>query len=426
MRLTRRRVIGSAAAGILVAAAMSTALTPAIAADPVTVTFWDLQWGNADYQTVAQKLVDQFNTENPDIHVDLTIVPWTNWFETFVTAVASGSAPDVSTGASFQPNYFYAQDAILPLDDMIAQMKADGSLADIPEANLEAYHVDGHYIALPWAVDFAGWYYNKDILAKAGVKPPTSWDEFRAAAKAATGNGVYGVLSSGDMDKVLITMTQNNNGGFFTADGKADMTGERTKETVEFMAALQADGSVDPATAGYDGNHAVQAFLAGKSAFFLYGPSLLANADAATAAKIGLLSPMTGPHGDKGTNAWNAGIMAYSQTKHPTETMKFIRWWSEHETPLWTQGGGGMLPVRASIRKDPYFVNNEVDNIFANEYLPVAKALYSKAGQSFPQLNAVEGDGFLAKLSQQTWQGKPVTETLPAAQQRLEQILNGQ
>lgn len=425
MKITRRRLLGSAAAGVLMVAATATMVGPALA-DPVSINFWDLQWGNANYQLVAQKLVDQFNSENPDIHVDLTIVPWTNWFETFVTAVASGSAPDISTGASFQPNYFYAQDAILPLDDLITQMKADGSLADIPEANLEAYHVNGHYIALPWAVDFAGWYYRKDILDKFGIKPPTSWEEFRAAAKKVTGNGVYGVLSSGDMDKVLITMTQNNNGGFFTADGKADMTGERTKETVEFMSALQTDGSVDPGTAGYDGNHAVQAFLAGKSAFFLYGPSLLANADAATAAKIGLLSPMTGPHGDKGTNAWNAGIMAYSQTKHPAETMKFIKWWSEHEKPLWTEGGGGMLPVRASIRKDPYFVNNQIDNIFATEYLPVARALYAKANQSFPQLNAVEGDGFLAKLSQQTWQGKPVTDTLPAAQQRLEQILNGQ
>ncbi|BCP52369.1 sugar-binding protein [Kaistia sp. 32K] len=398
---------------------------PAIAA-PVTLRFWDLQWGNASYQVVAQQLVDRFNNEHPDIKVELTIVPWTNWFETFVTAVASGSAPDVSTGASFQPNYFHSQDAILPIDDLIEAMRKDGSLADIPEANLETYHVDGHYIALPWAVDFAGWYYRKDILEKFNIQAPTSWQELREAAKAVTGDGVYGIMSSGDHDKILITLLQNNDGGFFDEDGKPDLLSERNRETVEFLAALQADGSVDRASVGYDGNHAIQAFISGKAAFYLSGPSLLANADAETQAKIGILPPLAGPHGDKGTAAWNAGIMAYSQTQHPKEAMTFIRWWSENETPLWTKAGGGMLPVRASIRKDPFFTESPITTMYADQYLPVAKPIYNKAKQSFPELNAVEGDGFIAKTVQQIWQGKPVDQLLPAAQQRLEAIVNGQ
>ena len=71
-------------------------------------------------------------------------------------------------------------------------------------------------------------------------------------------------------------------------------------------------------------------------------------------------------------------------------------------------------------------LSNDVISMFANEYLPVAKPIYNKAKQSFPQLNAMEGDGFLQKLVQQIWQGKPVDEVLPAAQQRLEQIVAGQ
>jgi len=40
----------------------------------------------------AQKLVDDFNASQSDIHVTYRSMPWTNWYETYVTAIASGSA----------------------------------------------------------------------------------------------------------------------------------------------------------------------------------------------------------------------------------------------------------------------------------------------------------------------------------------------
>ena len=258
-------------------------------AQPVTIEFWDLQWGNADYQVVSQALVDQFNAEHPDIQVNLTIVPWTNWFETFVTAVASGSAPDVSTGASFQPNYFYDQDAILPLDDMIA---GDAGRRDAGghSRRRTSKPITSTVTTSPFrgpSTSPAGTIARISSTSSASRRRPR-WDEFRAAAKAVTGDGVYGVISY-PQEKILITMFQNNGGGFFTEDGKPDMLGERNRETVEYLAALVADGSVDPGSTGYDGNQAMQAFLSGKGAFFLWGPALLPNADAETQAKIGLL-----------------------------------------------------------------------------------------------------------------------------------------
>src|SRR5215469_5063454 len=81
-------------------------------AAPITLNFWDMQWGLSEYAVAAQKLVDRYNQEHPDIHVVYRSVPWTNWFSTFTTAVASGSAPDISTGAGFQAVYFFSQDAV--------------------------------------------------------------------------------------------------------------------------------------------------------------------------------------------------------------------------------------------------------------------------------------------------------------------------
>src|SRR5690606_33033103 len=107
----------------------------------------------------------RFNAENPDIQVVYRSVPWSNWYETYVTAIASGSAPDLSTGAGFQAVQFYDQDAILPVDDLVAQMDT----SDFTPGALEAMQYDGHYVALPWAIDIRVLFYRKDLLEAAGV-----------------------------------------------------------------------------------------------------------------------------------------------------------------------------------------------------------------------------------------------------------------
>jgi multiple sugar transport system substrate-binding protein len=116
--------------------------------------------------------------------------------------------------------------------------------------------------------------------------------------------------------------------------------------------------------------------------------------------------------------------MAYSQTKYPKQVMSFMTWLSEHEKTLWTQGASGMLPARASFLQDPFFSGNAITKAIIDEYLPVSKNLFATSKEAFPELNEVEGDGFLQTLTQQLWQGKPVDEVLPAAQQRLSDIRN--
>src|SRR5260221_4152001 len=61
----------------------------------VTVNFWDMIWGPPEYIDAAKKLVDRFDQENPKIQVRYRSVPWANWYQTYVTAIGSGTAPDI-------------------------------------------------------------------------------------------------------------------------------------------------------------------------------------------------------------------------------------------------------------------------------------------------------------------------------------------
>lgn len=395
-----------------------------MAQEKVELQFWDQPWGPAEYVGSAQKLVDAFNASQNEIHVTYRGMSWANWYETYVTAIASGSAPDISTGGGFQAVQFYSMDAIYPVDELVADMVKDGSASDFAPGTLDALKYDGHYVALPWAIDLRVLHYRKDILEARKIAVPTTWAEFRAAAKAATGDGVFGLVTSGDASGMhwLLTGMLNNGGGLFTADKKAAITSERSLEAVKFLADLVADGSVAPASAGYTNDDARAAFYAGKAAFYLNSPLVVTGAGD-QADKIGVTAPLVGPHGDKGTIAWVNNVMIYKQTKHPKEALKFLRWWSENQKPLFTEGHAGNLPVRLSFQQDTFFTSVPQLKVVFDEYLKITKSMASSAEGTFPQLNEIDGDGFLLSMVQSIWQGVSAEEAAAPAQTHLEEIM---
>jgi multiple sugar transport system substrate-binding protein len=396
------------------------------AKDHVDLQFWDMIWGGPEYIDVGKALVAQFNQEHPDITVTYRSIPWANWYQTFVTAIGSGTAPDLSTGAGYQAVQLYDQGAILPIDDVISQWKASGKLDDFFPNTIDTLKYDNHYVALPWAIDIRVWYYRKDLFEQAKLQAPTNWQEFKTAAQALTNPKAdqYGMVTAGDTlgEHLLLALMLNNGGGLFTKERKLDLGSDRNLEALGFLADLVKNHDVYPASAGYSGEDALSAFSQGKGALFLNNPGLSGRLPK-IADKIGLVQPLSGPHGDKGTIFWVNNIMLYKQGKHPAETKIFLEWWSEHQKDLWTKGRVTQLPVRKSFAADPFFQSNAETKFILDNYLPVAKTTAAHATEIFPKLNDVEGEGALQSLSQSLLQGKDVNSSVKTAADRLKSLL---
>jgi multiple sugar transport system substrate-binding protein len=394
--------------------------------DHADLQFWDMIWGGPEYIDTGKALVAQFNQEHPDITVTYRSVPWNNWYQTFLTAIGSQTAPDLSTGAGYQAVQLYDQNAILPIDDLISDWRANGKLDDFLPDTIDTLKYDNHYVALPWAIDIRVWYYRKDLFEQAKLPPPTNWQELKAAAQALTKpNGdQYGMVAAGDTlgEHLLLTLMLNNGGGLFTKNRKLDLGSDRNMEALRFVADLVQSHDVYPASAGYSGDDALSAFSQGKAALFLSVPGLNTRL-AKIADKIGLVKPPIGPHGDQGTIFWVNNIMLYKQGKHPAEAKLFLEWWSEHEKDLWTKGNVTQLPVRKSFASDPYFQNNDETKFILDNYVPIARTTATHATEIFPKLNDVEGEGALQALSQSLLQGKDVNASVKAASDRLQSIM---
>jgi multiple sugar transport system substrate-binding protein/raffinose/stachyose/melibiose transport system substrate-binding protein len=112
-------------------------------------------------------------------------------FKTDILVRAAGnSLPDVfSYWAGARVAFIVKSNSLRPIDDMWAKDKLDGVIAK-PIADSATLY-DGKRFLVPFNYHYAGMFYNKKVLADAGVTAlPATWDEFLALCKTLKDKGV--------------------------------------------------------------------------------------------------------------------------------------------------------------------------------------------------------------------------------------------
>ena len=208
-----------ATVGLVGAAALILAGCSASGGDetgPVTITYSNFISNNGNEENL-QTIVDAFEEANPDIKVEVTTLPYADYFTALQTDLAAGTQADV----------FDFEFANYP------QFQANGVLAEIPVENsaaykqelLEAYSTDGTQFALPTSFSDVVLYYNKDLFDAAGLDYPSSdwtWADEKSAAEAITDQaaGVWGDHQPVSFYEFYKALAQNG-GEFLSADGKS-------------------------------------------------------------------------------------------------------------------------------------------------------------------------------------------------------------
>ncbi len=147
-----------------------------------TVTWWAPNWDEA----TARKLVSQFETENPDVKVDIVVTTWDTMENKIRVALMTKDVPDVITELESRIQGYAAKGLLLKLDDYFDdKMPKD----DFIKSALEINTYDGGVYGVPFRHDGSGVLYNKKMFKDAGLDPdkfPETWDEFISAARKLT------------------------------------------------------------------------------------------------------------------------------------------------------------------------------------------------------------------------------------------------
>jgi multiple sugar transport system substrate-binding protein len=204
--LSRRGFLGAAGAvgGAMALAACGGQSKPPSAAGPtgsaagsayngpkVTLAFWNGFTGaDGDY---AKKMVNQFNSETPNIHVNMNVFQWADLFQKMPAAVTSGNGPDIGAMHIDDIPTQAAQRVIVPIDSVANNLKLKES--DFAPAVWQGGMYKNARYGIPLDVHCLGLFYNKDLFDKAGLdaeKPPTTKDEYMAALDKLKSKNIQG------------------------------------------------------------------------------------------------------------------------------------------------------------------------------------------------------------------------------------------
>jgi multiple sugar transport system substrate-binding protein len=150
--------------------------------EPVTVSFASWVGGGASWQQLAA----QFQELYPNITIEFQDTPFEEMRTRMLTQVAANNPPDAALLNMIDVAEFSARNALLNLDPYIAESTAV-NIDDYVTAFLQAMQFEGSTYGLPVWAETTGLFYRTDLFEAAGIEaPPTTWEEFRAAAEALT------------------------------------------------------------------------------------------------------------------------------------------------------------------------------------------------------------------------------------------------
>ena len=243
------------------------------------ISFW--AFGDAEELAVFQAVTDGYKNHNPQVAVNLNIVPNQNEFMTKLSAsFTAGAAPDV-----FLVNYRrygqYADKQVLePLEGRLA---ASPTLRkeQFFEMPMKAFTWNGTLQCIPQNQSSLVVYYNRDVFARYGVAIPHEnwrWSDFLDTARTLTrdtdGDGtidLHGLAAEPTIIRAAPFIWQR--GGRLVDDEekptRITLDDPKTKEALRFFVELGTTHHVSPNEAEYKAEGPDSRFMRGTAAMTL-------------------------------------------------------------------------------------------------------------------------------------------------------------
>ncbi len=190
-RMFRRRTALRAVAltSVAVAAVALTGCSGAGDSGPTKITFSYL-WGGEEAKAL-EKVIADFNASQKEIKVVGVSSP--DMQKQLTSMSSSNGSFDISDNFGNAVGSWASKGILAPLDDYLKTEKVD--MGAFAPASLDQMKYEGKTYALPIAVHTQQLMYNKDLLDKAGVQPPTTMDELAAAIKKLTVTDASGAIT---------------------------------------------------------------------------------------------------------------------------------------------------------------------------------------------------------------------------------------
>jgi putative chitobiose transport system substrate-binding protein len=320
------------------------------------VEFWTMQL-QPKFTDYFNKLIAQFESENPGLKVRWVDVPWADMQSKILTATSAGTAPDV---VNLNPDFaaqLAGRNAWMPLDDKIsAEVKAQ-YLPKIWQAGT----LDNKTFGLPWYLTTSVMIYNQDLLKQAGVEPPKTYAELAKVAKAVKEKtGKYAFFMTfvpEDAAEALQSLVQMGV-PLLDAQGKAAFNTAAGKAAFQYWTDLYKQELLPKEALTQGHRRGIELYQAGETAILTSGPQFLETiaTNAPAIAQVSATAPqISGDTAKKNVAVMN--LVIPRNTDQPEAALKFAQFVTNNANQLSFAKAANVLPSTTAALKDPYFAN---------------------------------------------------------------------
>ncbi|MBX3085927.1 MAG: sugar ABC transporter substrate-binding protein [Anaerolineae bacterium] len=316
------------------------------AQDTVTLEWWTVD--SEEYSEAVQRaMAQQFEAENPNIKVNVTVLPESGFTDKMTTTLGAGQgAPDI---AFFWDNNWFPQAL-----DLTPYLSADSVTADTYIKGFWDTRAvwQGKVVGLPLGVGANFVMYNKDLFDAAGLAYPTAdWttDDYNAMAAKLTNpdKKIWG----GDRPRGPFRAIWNNYGAFpYSPDS---MTVEGYLNSPESVAAytwlwdlVNSGATPTPAdleVLSKEGTGPIDLFLANRLAMATLNQGHMLNA-LKEGVNFGIVPEPKAPGADRYVNAWSLTVSIWKGSQHPDEAWKFLSYWAGPKGQKYLMDNGNLIP----------------------------------------------------------------------------------
>jgi multiple sugar transport system substrate-binding protein len=319
-------------------------------------------WGMGNEGAKLDVLAKDFMAKYPDVKVNVTPVDWGQAVAKLQTAIGGKQTPDISQMGT----------------DMMGQFATTGALEPVPsnfdpstyfESAWNTGVVDGTAYGVPWYVETRLLYYRTDIAEKAGItKPPTTWDELKAMAKAMQekGGAQWGISLGTKNYQELAPFIWSNGGDIYNG---TDFTldSPQAVDALTFYDSFFKEGLAPKSVP--EGFDITPAFVKGTHPMFFSGPwhiGLIKDAGGADIEGKWAVAPI--PKKDSSTSfVGGSNMVVFKDSKNKDAAWAFLQYLSDPATQVkWYQEATD-LPAVQSAWDDPTLKDDKDVQMFGQQ-----------------------------------------------------------
>jgi multiple sugar transport system substrate-binding protein len=334
------------------------------------ITVWSEE-NDADRITATKANIAKF-TAQTGIKVKLVGIDGDQFQSLITSDAAAGTLPDVVGAVPLNDIQYLATNDLVNTDATQAVVSALGSSTFTQQA-LTLTKYKGKQVSIPSDAWVQLLVYRKDLFAKAGLAPPTTFDAIQKAAQRLNSSGTAGITMATDASDAFTEQTFEyfalaNGCQLVDGSGKVTLDSPACQHTFDWYANLVRKDSVR-GTQTVDTTRAT--YFAGKAAMFVWSSYVLdemaglrkdalptcseCRSDPTFLVKnSGIVTAVQGPDGTAPAQFGEIGSWAITKSSHASAAQQFVEYMMGTGYPAWLGlSPEGKFPVRTGTAGTP-------------------------------------------------------------------------